>query len=69
MSSQVLGCQEVWAFFYSVTENLDKLFGQPNKSFEIGAVVNSRRLLSMLGENGFSNILIPRLWNAHGAFV
>ena len=39
MSSQVLGCQEVWAFFYSVTENLDKLFGQPNKSFEIGAVV------------------------------
>jgi len=39
MSSQVWGCQEVWAFFYSVTENQDKLFGQPNKSFEIGAAV------------------------------
>ena len=29
----------VWAFFYSVRKNLDKLFGQPNKCFEIGAVI------------------------------
>ena len=26
-------------FFYSVTKILDKLFGQPNKSFEIGTVI------------------------------
>ena len=29
----------------------------------------SCRLLSMLGENAFSNILILNLWNAHGACI
>ena len=41
MSSHVLGCQEVCSGVFStvLTKILDKLFGQPNKSFEIGTVI------------------------------